>query len=66
MNAIIAERRISSALNRKTTQRADHIFRFGEKPLAFSENHNYWTRPLIVTHVDGTTISVRALGEKRK
>lgn len=57
MNAIIAERRISSALSRKIPQYADHIDRIGEKALALSENYNYWIGPFIATYIGGRTTS---------
>lgn len=66
MNTIIAERRNLSALNRKIPQFADHIFRIGEKALAFSKIHSYCTRPFTVSYVDKRMISVTSLVETRK
>jgi len=59
MNAIIAERRVLTALNRDIPPAADRVYSLGEKVLVYSEKEKEWVGTYTVVHINGRMITVQ-------
>lgn len=60
MNAIIAERRVCTALIKRLSQYADSIFQIGDRALAYTENPDKWNEPLTVTYRDEAMATIKS------
>lgn len=60
-NAIVAERRITRALNKRLLQYAENQFRIEEQALVYSEKADKWIGPFPVINVEGRMVTVKAI-----
>jgi hypothetical protein len=61
MNSIIAERRITTALNKNVPSAVDYISEIGSEVLVFREKENSWTGPFIDVKIDDKIITIQNL-----
>lgn len=67
MHAIIAERRITSALTPDIPPAVDRHYRLGEEVLVFSEKEKAWLGQFIVLHCTGRMVTVKTTsGDQRQ
>lgn len=59
MNAINAERRVLSALNRNIPPTADRVNNLGDKIVVLSEQEKKWIAPFVTCNVPGQVITVQ-------
>lgn len=66
MNAIVAERRVSTALNENVPRYADSIFRIGDRTLVYTKSQNMRTGLSVVSHVDERMVTVKIIDGSHK
>lgn len=63
MSAIVAKRRIATALSKSVSQHADNIFIVGDRAVVYSEKQKRCTGAFVVAYADGSMITVKNVNE---